>query len=471
MMAQFSSAAWNMSSGSETQPSAPMNNAPNVANVVSMNTMNGAASPGNFNQFSGVNPAHIPSSSQQAMTSSGHSQFGGVFPTGMNPANHPPASNQRINNNSQQQQRQQMDVSTSNKSSTASAQQMVHPSGSDTGLGGKPHEILRRSINENYYNRKARRRNDNEPTTTNAANSTAVASHRNLAAQAQQNTQINDLPSTSTTTKAPQRRQSYTNNKHKSPAAQNSVEEVDCDDEHHDYIIRIGEIFNYRYRIESSVGKVHSDKWPEPTTCFLRPGSDRDSLVRTYEQPQLEGKYFVVKLQTHFIWRKHLCLVFELLSYNLYDLLRNTNFRGVSLNLTRNRKMYCYATLKGQPSKLLILALLVSMTTEYTVHPVKILRSPEVLLGISYDTQIDIWSLGHSEFDQMMKIVELDENGEYRCKKARDLKTYKAPGSRRLTDIIGVHTGGPYGRRFGEPGHAVEEYLKFKDLIAKNAGI
>jgi dual specificity tyrosine-phosphorylation-regulated kinase 1 len=30
-----------------------------------------------------------------------------------------------------------------------------------------------------------------------------------------------------------------------------------------------------------------------------------------------------------------LCLVFELLSYNLYDLLRNTNFRGVSLNLTR----------------------------------------------------------------------------------------------------------------------------------------
>lgn len=35
------------------------------------------------------------------------------------------------------------------------------------------------------------------------------------------------------------------------------------------------------------------------------------------------------------MYRSHLCLVFELLSYNLYDLLRNTNFRGVSLNLTR----------------------------------------------------------------------------------------------------------------------------------------
>ena len=48
-----------------------------------------------------------------------------------------------------------------------------------------------------------------------------------------------------------------------------------------------------------------------------------------------DDKYHVVKLKHHFIWRNHLCLVFELLSYNLYDLLRNTNFRGVSLNLTR----------------------------------------------------------------------------------------------------------------------------------------
>ena len=44
---------------------------------------------------------------------------------------------------------------------------------------------------------------------------------------------------------------------------------------------------------------------------------------------------FAVKLKRHFMFRNHLCLVFELLSYNLYDLLRNTNFRGVSLNLTR----------------------------------------------------------------------------------------------------------------------------------------
>ena len=44
---------------------------------------------------------------------------------------------------------------------------------------------------------------------------------------------------------------------------------------------------------------------------------------------------FLVKLKRHFVFRNHLFLVFELLSCNLYDLLRNTNLRGVSLNLTR----------------------------------------------------------------------------------------------------------------------------------------
>lgn len=30
------------------------------------------------------------------------------------------------------------------------------------------------------------------------------------------------------------------------PSSMNNLEECDCDDENHDYIIRVGEIFNYR---------------------------------------------------------------------------------------------------------------------------------------------------------------------------------------------------------------------------------
>lgn len=36
-----------------------------------------------------------------------------------------------------------------------------------------------------------------------------------------------------------------------------------------------------------------------------------------------------------FVHKNHQCIVFELLSYNLYELLRNTSYRGVSLNLVR----------------------------------------------------------------------------------------------------------------------------------------
>ena len=42
-----------------------------------------------------------------------------------------------------------------------------------------------------------------------------------------------------------------------------------------------------------------------------------------------------MRLIEDFEHRHHKCLVFELLSYNLYDLLRLTKFRGVSLDLIR----------------------------------------------------------------------------------------------------------------------------------------
>ncbi|KHJ49549.1 hypothetical protein D918_00676 [Trichuris suis] len=130
-------------------------------------------------------------------------------------------------------------------------------------------------------------------------------------------------------------------------------------------------------------------------------------------------------------------------------------------------------------------------------------RSPEVLLGIAYDMAIDMWSLGcilvemhtgeplfsgANEFDQMMKIIEvlglppneLLENAPrvekyfdrlpdrtFVCKRSKDGKRYREAGSRRVHDILGVDHGGPGGRRMGEPGHTVGDYLKFKDLILR----
>jgi dual specificity tyrosine-phosphorylation-regulated kinase 1 len=123
------------------------------------------------------------------------------------------------------------------------------------------------------------------------------------------------------------------------------------DDENHDYVIKQGEKFLDRYEIDSLIGKGSFGQvvkaFDMETRChvaikiiknkkpFLHQAQIEVRLLETMNATDLEDKYHVVKLKHHFMWRNHLCLVFELLSYNLYDLLRNTNFRGVSLNLTR----------------------------------------------------------------------------------------------------------------------------------------
>ena len=42
-----------------------------------------------------------------------------------------------------------------------------------------------------------------------------------------------------------------------------------------------------------------------------------------------------VRTLNHFYFRSHLCIVFELLSINLYEFIKNNNFKGVSLQLIK----------------------------------------------------------------------------------------------------------------------------------------
>lgn len=57
--------------------------------------------------------------------------------------------------------------------------------------------------------------------------------------------------------------------------------------------------------------------------------------------PQLNSRYdknddhHLLRLKDTFIHRQHLCLVFELLSVNLYELIKQNQFRGLSTTLVR----------------------------------------------------------------------------------------------------------------------------------------
>ncbi|XP_046749728.1 serine/threonine-protein kinase minibrain [Diprion similis] len=318
------------------------------------------------------------------------------------------------------------------------------------------------------------------------------------------------------------------------------------DDDNHDYIIKNGEKFLDRYEIDSLIGKgsfgqvVKAFDHEEQTQVaikiiknkkpFLNQAQIEVRLLELMNRADTDNKYYIVKLKTHFTWRNHLCLVFELLSYNLYDLLRNTNFRGVSLNLTRKfAQQLCTALMFLSTPELNIIHCDLKPENILLCNPkrsaIKIVdfgsscqlgqriyqyiqsrfyRSPEVLLGIPYNLAIDMWSLGcilvemhtgeplfsgANEVDQFNKIVEVlglpskivinqahkmrkyfekpTGDGIYVLKKSKDGKKYKPPGSRQLHDILGVETGGPGSRRLGEAGHSVSDYLKFKDLILR----
>jgi dual specificity tyrosine-phosphorylation-regulated kinase 1 len=129
---------------------------------------------------------------------------------------------------------------------------------------------------------------------------------------------------------------------------------------------------------------------------------------------------FVVRLLDHFEHKKHQCLVFELLSSSLYDVLQMTKFKGLSLSLIRKIAYQVLTSLyflspKGidvihcdlKPENILLREPTKSgvkiidfgsscRRTEqiYTYIQSRFYRAPEVILGLAYSQSIDMWSLG-----------------------------------------------------------------------------
>ncbi|CAH8634531.1 unnamed protein product [Heterobilharzia americana] len=239
----------------------------------------------------------------------------------------------------------------------------------------------------------------------------------------------------------------------------------------HHGLVRIGDLWYDRYKILALIGKGTfgqvvrafdeltgeevAIKVIKNKRSFVQQAEVEIKLLREMavfqanEQLATEvGANYIVNLKGHFSYHGHLCLVFELLSYNLYDLLGNTNYRGVSLNLTRKFAQQLCAALVFlsrpdvhvihcdlKPENILLVnpkrsaIKVIDFGSSCHVHEKvyqyiqsRFYRSPEVLFNLDYGLGIDMWSLGcilvemhtgeplfcgANELEQLLQIIEV----------------------------------------------------------------
>ena len=151
---------------------------------------------------------------------------------------------------------------------------------------------------------------------------------------------------------------------------------------------------------------------------FHRQANEEIRILEHLRKQDRDNTHNIVHLLDHFIFRNHVCLTFELLSINLYELIKKNKFQGFSLalvkkfahsillcleNLHRNRIIHCDL----KPENILLKQLgrsglkVIDFGSScyehqriYTYIQSRFYRAPEVILGGKYGMAIDMWSLG-----------------------------------------------------------------------------
>lgn len=206
------------------------------------------------------------------------------------------------------------------------------------------------------------------------------------------------------------------------------------DDERGDYLVVEGDHLCYRYEVMGVLGKgsfgqvVHCRDHKTGGSVAVKIIRNKkrfhaQALVEIKILQQIvdwdpEDKHHMVKMTDHFYFRGHLCIVTELLSINLYELIKANQFNGFSTVLIRrfttqmlsslvlmrsHRIVHCDLKpeniLLRHPSKSGIKVIDFGSSCHesekvYTYIQSRFYRSPEVILGMNYAMAIDMWSLG-----------------------------------------------------------------------------
>jgi len=218
----------------------------------------------------------------------------------------------------------------------------------------------------------------------------------------------------------------------------------------------------YRYEILKVIGKgsfgqvlkVYDHKTHQHVALkmvrnekrFHRQAQEEIRILEHLRKQDKDNTCNIIHMFDHFTFRSHTCITFELLSINLYELIKKNKFQGFSLQLVRkfahsllqcldtlyrNKIIHCdmkpeNVLLKQQGRSGIKVIDFGSSCYEhqrvYTYIQSRFYRAPEVILGAKYGMPIDMWSLGcilcelltgypllpgEDEGDQLSCIIEL----------------------------------------------------------------
>ncbi|GAN10223.1 kinase-like protein [Mucor ambiguus] len=203
------------------------------------------------------------------------------------------------------------------------------------------------------------------------------------------------------------------------------------DNENYDYILKVNEILghdpNYQYRVidllgqgtfgqvvkceRISTGELFSVKVIKNKSAYKTQSCmEIEILKKLNKQLDPDDKHHILRLHHIFSHKHHLCLVFELLSYNLYDLIGHNRYKGFAPEKSLTIKVIDFGSSCHEANRI------------YTYIQSRFYRSPEVLLNMRYTGAIDMWSFGcivaelflglplfpgSSEYNQLFRIVEM----------------------------------------------------------------